>query len=251
MTPWKKRLRACAIHFSMSLAIAAIAAWVVFGVWYPYPYRELSGGRELFTVLVLVDVLLGPLITLVIFNPKKTRKHLTMDFSVVGLLQIGALTYGLWSVFMARPVHLVFEYTRMTVVHAVDVPPESLAKAPSEFARLPMHGPTLLSLRPLHGAESLDSVLQAANGLAQAAQPALWQRYGAAHEQILQESVPAQMLKERFPVHSLEIDKAVASTGHPLTELRSLPLLSRDKSWTVLIDAQTTQPVGFIALDSF
>ena len=251
MPLWKKRLRACAIHFALSLIIASLAAWVVFGVWYPYPYRELSGGRELFTLVVVVDVLLGPLITLVIFNAAKTRRHLAIDFTVVGLLQIGALTYGLWAVFMARPVHLVFEYSRMAVVHAVDVAPETLAKAPPSLAQLPLQGPTLLSLRPLQGAETIESVLQAAGGIAQAAQPALWQPYDAAREQILHVSVPAARFKERFADHGHEIDRAVARTGRPLSALRSLPLLSRQMAWTVLIDAQSAQPVGFVALDSF
>ncbi len=47
------------------------------------------------------------------------------------------------------------------------------------------------------------------------------------------------------------IDQAVARTGLPLDQLRTLPLLSRKIAWTVLIDAQTAQPVGFVALDSF
>lgn len=251
MSSWKKRLRATAIHFAMSLTVAAFAALVVFGVWYPYPYRELSGGRELFTLVVVVDVLLGPLITLVIFNSAKTRRHLAMDFTVVGLLQVCALVYGLWTVFMARPVHLVFEYSRMVVVHAADVSPETLAKAPSNLAELPLRGPTLLSLRPLKGAEAIESVLQATAGIAQAAQPTLWQPYDVAREQILQESVSIARLKERFGDHSKEIDSAVARTGQPLSALRSLPLLSRQAAWTVLIDARSAQPVGFMALDSF
>ena len=121
----------------------------MFGWWYPYPYRELSGGRELFTLVVAVDVVLGPLITLVIFNAAKTRRHLLMDFSVIGLLQVAALAYGLWTVFVARPVHLVFEYNRMAVVHAVDIEPSTLTQAPPGFQQLPVGGPTLLSLRPL------------------------------------------------------------------------------------------------------
>ena len=102
---WKNRLRASVIHLAISLAIASLAALLVFGWWYPHPYRDLSGGRELFTLVVAVDVVLGPLITLVIFNPAKTRRHLVMDFTVIGLLQVAALAYGLWTVFVARPVN--------------------------------------------------------------------------------------------------------------------------------------------------
>lgn len=251
MQSWKSRLRASAIHLAISLSVATFAALLVFGIWYPYPYRELSGGRELFTLVVVVDVVMGPLITLVIFNTQKTRSHLVMDFTVIGLLQVAALAYGMWTVFVARPVHLVFEYHRMTVVHAVDINPEELAKAPPDLRKLPLLGPTLLSLRPLHPSEAIESIFQAIGGLSQAAQPDLWQSYDVARTQILQESRPAAELKDRFASHSDAIDHAVARTGRPLQELRTLPLLSRKTAWTILIDAQSAQPVGFVPLDSF
>ena len=251
MLHWKQRLRASIIHLAMSLAVAALAAFLVFGIWYPYPYRELSGGRELFALVMAVDVVIGPLITLVIFNATKTRRHLVMDFAMIGMLQVAALTYGLWTVFNARPVHLVFEYHRMAVVHAVDIEPDTLTQAPSGLQQLPLRGPTLLSLRPLQGNEAIESVMLATGGISQAAQPHLWQPYEAAREQILQESRPAAQLQERFPSHADAISRAVARTGRPLHALRTLPLLSRKSAWTVLIDAQSAQPVGFVALDSF
>ena len=174
-----------------------------------------------------------------------------MDFAVIGMLQVAALTYGLWTVFNARPVHLVFEYHRMAVVHAVDIERDTLAKAPPGLQRLPMTGPTLLSLRPLLASETIESVLLASNGIAQAAQPALWQPYDAARAEILRESQPAAQLKSRFPTHVDTIDSAVADTGRPLHSLRTLPLISRKTAWTMLIDAESGQPVGFFPLDSF
>ncbi|MBX9936401.1 MAG: pilus assembly protein [Burkholderiaceae bacterium] len=251
MCVWKFRLHASAIHLFISLTIATLAALLVFGWWYPYPYREISGGRELFVLVVAVDVVLGPLITLVIFNATKTRRHLMMDFTVIGLLQVAALSYGLWTVFVARPVHLVFEYRRMAVVHAVDIEPEMLAKAPPGLQKLPLLGPTLLSLRPLQGNEAIESILQATGGIPQAAQPNLWQSYEAAQPQILQESQPVVQLRSRFPAQTDAIDLAIAQTGKNPAELRYLPLLSRKLAWTVLIDAKSAQPVGFVALDSF
>ena len=201
--------------------------------------------------MVAVDVVLGPLITLVIFNAAKTCRHLLMDFSVIGLLQVAALTYGLWTVFSAWPVHLVFEYSRMAVVHDVDIEPSTLTQAPPDLQQLPVRGPTLLSLRPLQGNETVESVMLATNGIPQAAQPALWQPYDAARADILRESHPAEQLKQRFPAQADAIDRAVASTGRPLQALRTLPLLSRKTAWTVLIDAESAQPVGFVAVDSF
>lgn len=231
--------------------IAALAAFLVFKVWYPFPYLKLSGGREIFSWLVLVDIVIGPLITLLIFNIKKSRSHLIIDFTILGLLQIAALSYGLWTMFVARPVHLVFEYQRMAVVHAIDVQPELLPQAPPGLQTFSLVGPTLLSLRPLKASEFVDSTMKAMGGTAQAAQPNLWQPYNAARSEILHESRPLTQLKERFASQTAAIDQAVVQTGLPAERLRTLPLLARKDAWTVLIDAETTLPVGYLPLDSF
>ena len=249
---WKPRLRAASIHLLISLVVAALAAALVFGLWYPYPYRELSGGRALFFMVVGIDVIMGPLITLLIFNAQKTRRHLAADLSVVALLQLAALCYGLWTVFEARPVHMVFEYKSMVVVHAADIEPANLSQAPANLQKLPLTGPTLLSLRPFKNAdEEFDSVSLALAGVRQAAQPALWQPYETAQADILQTAQTLAQLQARFPEQAPAIAQAASATGLPPAQLRSLPLLSRKQASTVLIDAQTAQPVGYIDLDSF
>ena len=152
MGNWKGRLRASSIHLAISLSVTIMAALLVLALWYPYPYREISDGRILFQLVVMVDVIMGPLITFVIFNSAKPRKELVGDLAIVGGLQLAALSYGLWAVFVARPVHLVFEYTRMRVVHAIDVDADLLVKAPASLRALPVTGPTLISLRPFKDA---------------------------------------------------------------------------------------------------
>ena len=91
----------------------------------------------------------------------------------------------------------------------------------------------------------------ATGGIPQSAQSHLWQPDVAAGDETLQVSRPASHLQERFPSHADAIARAVSRTGRPLHALRTLPLLSRKSAWTVLIDAQSAQPVGFVALDSF
>src|SRR6218665_3548464 len=177
---WAGRLRASGIHLGISLGIAALAALLVFGLWYPYPYRDVSGGRTLFLLVVSVDVIMGPLITLAIFNRTKRRRELVLDFTMVGMLQLAALGYGLWTVFVARPVHLVFEYSRMSVVHAIDVDDQLLAKAPPALQKLPITGPTLIALRPFKDAdEQYDATMAALDGAALPARCDLWQPYAS------------------------------------------------------------------------
>lgn len=252
MWQWKEKLNASGTHLGVSLIIAIIIGWLVFGFWYPYPYREISGGRELFIIIMAVDVIMGPLITLVIFNRTKPRRELATDLTLIALLQLAALGYGLWSVYAARPVHLVFEYHRLAVVSAADLDTSTLAQAPSTLQVFPLTGPTLLSLRPFKsGDEQYQSMMLALNGIPQAAQPALWQPWEAERAALLRESRPATELKERFGSQIALINDAIATTGRSAQDMRYLPLVTRKDAWTVLIDAETTSPVGYLPLDSF
>ena len=252
MNKVKDRLGASGIHLGISLCVAVFAAALVFGLWYPYPYGEISGGRELFFLVVAVDVIMGPLITLAIFNRAKPRRELLIDFTVVGLLQLAALGYGLWTVFAARPVHLVFEYSRMSVVHAIDVDSDLLAKAPPSLQTLPVTGPTVIALRPFKNpAEQFDATMAAFEGFPLAARSDLWQAYEPVRADVLKEAKPVAELRARFSNQAAQIDRAIAATGKPVTDLRYLPLLSRKTAWTVLLDTTTAEPLGYLPLDSF
>lgn len=250
---WKGRLKASGIHFCISLLIALLAAALVFGLWYPYPYREIAGGRELFLLVVTVDVILGPLITLIVFNRAKPWRELKRDLTVVVLIQLAALGYGLWAVFVARPVHLVFEYDRFRVVHAVNVPNEMLPMVPDGIDALPLTGPTLLSLRPFKDAnEKMEATLAAVQGgLPLSARPNLWQPYAAAKTEILHEAKPVSQLKARFPSQSAAIDAAIAHTDRKPETLVHLPMVGRKSFWTVFLDPVTAEVLAFMPLDPY
>lgn len=248
---WQSRLKAAGIHLAISLAIAALAALLVFFVWYPYPYREISGGRELFLLVVVVDVIMGPLMTLAVFNPAKPRKMLRLDLAVIGLLQVAALVYGLWTVAVARPVHLVFEIDRFRVVHVADVEPSLLKQASPALQQLPLMGPTLLSVREFKDAkESFDATMAALQGLALGARPDLWQSYDKAKLQIIAAAKPVAELKKRFPARASDIDNALKSIPSN-TPVGYIPLVSRSTFWTVLINTNTAEVLGFVPLDPY
>lgn len=251
-TFWPDRLKASAIHLGLSLLIAALAALLVFGVWYPYPYRELSGGRELFLLVVTVDVILGPLITLAVFNRAKPLPELRRDLAIVVLIQLAALGYGMWTVSVARPVHMVFEYDRFRVVHAIDVPSELLDKTPPGMEALPWTGPTLLALREFKdGQEKMDATVAAMQGISLSSRPDLWRPYAQAVPDILQAARPVSELQARFPARAPEIDRVLAATGRNPQTLRYLPLVGRKDFWTVFLDPVTAQVVATLPLDPY
>ena len=249
---WGDRLKASALHLGLSLCIAALAALLVFAIWYPNPYRGISGGRELFLLLVAVDVILGPLITLAVFNRKKPRGELRRDLMVVGLIQLAALGYGLWTVAVARPVHMVFEYNHFRVVHAIDVPPELLSQTPAGVEALPLTGPTLLGLRPFKdGKERMDATMAALQGLTLSSRPDLWQPYEKSVPEVLKVARPVSELKTRFVNQATEIDRVLSHAGRTAENTVYLPMAGRKSFWTVLLDASRAQVVATMPLDSF
>ena len=249
---WKPRLRASGLHFAISAGVAALAAALVFLIWYPGSYGEISGGHDLFLILISVDIVLGPLMTLAIFNRAKSWPVLRRDLAIVGLVQLAALAYGMWTVFIARPVHMVFEIDRFRVVHAMEIPDSLLAQTPAGVKGLPIFGPTLLALRPFRTSnEKVEATMAALNGLSLSARPDLWLPYPDARAAVLQAAKPAKELKQRFPDRAAEIDKALAAVGHPVDSVLYLPMVGRKSFWTVLLDSTSAEVLGTIPLDSF
>ena len=250
---WRTRLRAALIHLSISALVAALAGLLVFGLWYPYPYRDISGGSELFRLVVAVDVVLGPLITFAIFNRSKPRKELRRDLAIVGVLQLAGLAYGMWTVHLARPVHMVFEYDRFRVVHQVDIPMDLADRTPPGIEVAPFGGPTLLSIRPFRNSnEQMELTLAALGGVHLAARPDMWQPYEDGRAAILAAAKPVSELKSRFAPHAAEIDKLVREAGADPARAAYLPVIARKaEGWTVLLDGSSAKVLGYVPLDSF
>lgn len=248
----RSRLKASGAHLLISLGIATLAALLVFGLWYPYPYREISDGEELFILVVSVDIALGPLLTLSVFDRNKHWAELWRDLTVIGVLQFAALGYGLWTVFQARPVYLVFEIDRFRVVHAIEVDADLLRHAPLALQALPLTGPQLLALRDFKDEqEKMEATITALQGISLASRPDLWQPYTQARMTILKEAHPIADLITRFPSQTMAIDQVLRMSGRTPQNTVYLPLVGRKSFWTIFLDSETAEVVATMHLDSF
>ena len=202
--------------------------------------------------MVTVDVILGPLITLAVFNRKKPWTELRLDLALVGLIQLSALAYGLWTVAVARPVHLVFEIDRFRAIHAIEVEPDLLERAPKGIYAMPWTGPTLLSVRNFKdGNESAEATMAALQGVNIGARPDFWQSYAAGIPDVLKVAKPVATLKTRFPSRAAEIDKLLADASKAPQSLLYVPMVGRKSFWTVFVDPITAEVVATMPLDSF
>ncbi|MBB5018133.1 hypothetical protein HNQ59_001418 [Chitinivorax tropicus] len=100
------RIRAALIHFAMSLVIFCIVVGICIYYWYPGPFFWIDGGWQGLRIATPVDLILGPLLTLILFVPGK--KGLKFDLAMIAALQLGALAWGIHAIHQQRPTLLVY-----------------------------------------------------------------------------------------------------------------------------------------------
>ena len=241
-------------HLAASALIAAFCAALVFGLWYPYPYSELASGRELFALLTSVDIVAGPLLTFIVYNPQKPRRELWRDIGTVVVLQLAALGYGLHIVAEARPVFLAFEGDLFRVVAVPDIDSASLAQAPTGMSQLSWTGPRTIGVKLLgsNDPEYPQSILLAMQGVHPAFRPERWVHYDVQRQQVIRRSKPLSELKRKRPEQSSLIDEAVREKGLIETDLGYLPLVSSHHTdWIVVIDLKDGSPRLYLPIDGW
>lgn len=102
------RFGAFLVHLGISLVIFAVLAAVVVFVWYPDFFFTTDGGWQGIRIIAMVDLVLGPVLTLIVFNRAKPRAELTRDLTIIGLLQAVCLAAGVYVVYAERPLALVY-----------------------------------------------------------------------------------------------------------------------------------------------
>ncbi|NMM78961.1 hypothetical protein B2J89_20175 [Acidovorax sp. SRB_24] len=260
-TRFRDALCAAALHFVLSAAVAGLTAFLVFGFWFPGSLRELVGGAELFWLVVGVDLVCGPLLTLVMFNPIKSRAELRRDLALVAVIQLLALGYGIQTLSYARPVALVHEVDRFRVIGFADLDEADAVHAPDWAKPWRLSRPRTVGIRAaISGQEQLDSIDASIQGIEPSQRPSWWQDYARSVPQVLQRARPLTELRAKHPAQAALLDTAVTSaiadaqpgeTTDP-NALRWLPLVSRRATnWVVLLDPVTARVRGYAHLDGF
>lgn len=251
---WKEKVRAFFIHLGVSALVAAIIAWLIYKVWYPYPYRDILWGQSIYKLLIGVDVIVGPTITFIVFNKNKSFFERTLEIIFIVALQIGALGYGIWALAQARPAQIVFEYDHFQVVPVYLVPPPQPGNNfDHQIALEPWTGPNLISLRRLpqdeKNIEKWKKNIEF-GGPPISVQPSLWQAYDLAHNAVIAASRPLEELLHEFPKEKDNIHIAAQKTGIQINLLTYIPIYSGTKAGALLLKKETSEIVGMALINS-
>jgi hypothetical protein len=244
------RWKAFAIHLGISAMIGSTVVAAMLLVWYPGPFFTAMGGNDLVLILIGVDVVLGPLVTLVVFNPGKGARLLRMDLAIIGALQAAALAYGVHVIAEARPVYMVFTVDRFDIVAANDLKDAELSRVTDpRFSGVPWGRPRTIAVRsPRDPREQMRIIESALAGADLQTFPQYYVPYEELAGEALKRSSPLPLLRRRHPEARAYIDQELAKLGRTDADTRFLPLKARSRDYCTLLDGKTGAVVGFLEL---
>jgi len=239
------RWKASGLHLALSVAIGLTVVCLMLLVWYPWPLFEAAGGSELVLLLIGVDVVLGPLLTLILFKPGKPG--LKFDLALIAAIQFSALAYGASVMFEARPVFMVFNIDRFTLTTSSQIPEGALARSRPPYDALTLGRPRTVAAQmptdPQGKNKLMDYVL---SGFDVPQLPEYFVAYEVLSAEAAARARPLDELVERHPQAAQELQRLAAA--HAPGTLRWLPLRAPVRDMSVLIDATSGGVVRVVPL---
>lgn len=113
------RWQAFLIHLGLSTVIYLVLLYHIVFVWYPQPYFSADGGWQGVRLITGVDLVLGPVLTLIVF--KAGKPGLKRDLGVIAALQIAALVWGTWIVHDQRTVMVTYAEGNFYAINGEEV----------------------------------------------------------------------------------------------------------------------------------
>jgi hypothetical protein len=115
------RLKAFSLHLLSSATVLTLVLGTLYFGWYRWPGWYLTDVTRVVLVMVCVDVVLGPTLTLIIANKSKPRRELVRDIGIIVAVQLSALSYGSASLWNGRPLYYAFSENILQLVQAYDI----------------------------------------------------------------------------------------------------------------------------------
>jgi hypothetical protein len=115
------RLGAFGLHLLGSASALTLILGGLYLGWYRWPGWYLTGVAHVLLIVGIVDLGLGPTLTLVVANPRKPRRELARDIAIIVTVQIAALIYGTFTLWQGRPLYYAFSVNSLDMVQASDI----------------------------------------------------------------------------------------------------------------------------------
>ncbi len=240
----KFRIKATGIHLLVSVLVALIGIGLVFWVWHPAPLQKAVGVTHIFLMMLGIDVVLGPLLTLLVASSKE-KKTLKFDLSVIAAVQLAAYLYGMHSIAVSRPVYVAFDKLRFEVVQADSVVRATDKTILPEYQSNPLFAPQWVSVRPYKDAaeQNQRTMLEMQEGISPSMMADLYQPLNDGWGGMLERKHGLDELKQYNPAE--QVAKELAA--YPQAD-SYLPMKAPSVDMVVLLDSRQKQVLGIVDL---
>ena len=238
-----KRLKFFLSHLFFSLLISLIVIGVVFFIWYPTPLATAAGVTKIFLMLIAIDVIVGPLLGLLVY--KEGKKTLKFDLSVIIILQISALFFGIFSIEKGRPVWLVYNVDRFELVRKNEIITEHLEQVKPQFKQPSWLKPQYIAVEFAKDKKQRedDMFAEVLGGISIAQKPERYVDFDHAIPQIKQRAKNVKELEQYNDIQQVQkiLHQYPEVTGY-------VPLKANAVDMTVLINKEKGEVVKIVDL---
>ena len=239
------RYQASLVHLLISALLVGGVVGIVYWLWYPEPTFGIVGVLPIILMLIGVDLVLGPLLTMIVY--KHGKPGLKFDLSVIVLVQIAALVYGAHTLYQEKPHYLVFSVDRLEFLAQRHIDPlvmrfeesqtEHFAGLVQVFARRPED--------PEEYQRYLDSVVSEGQPDLER-RPEYWELWSDGAADIREQIRPLEAIKPSSPAEQENVQQAFEKHTRNHPNLGVLPIGGIPENVGLLLDRDTLEIVDVI-----
>lgn len=238
-----KRLKFFIKHLTLSLVFSIILLGLLLSFWYQMPLAKAVGVTSIILILFFIDITLGPLLGLLVY--KEHKKCLKFDLSIIIIIQIFALLYGVYTLEQGRPVWIAYNVDRFELVRKNELIIENLDQAKTQFQKTSFLSPQYVSVELAKDKlqRQNDMFAEALGGISIAQKPERYVEFTKALSQIKKRAKSLNEL-EQFNDHE-QVRKILVkypqATGY-------VPLKANAVDMTVLVNKETGEVIKIVDL---
>ena len=238
-----KRLKFFFSHLSISFLIALLVIGLVFFVWYPAPLAKAVGVTNIFLMMLAIDVIVGPILGWLVYQEGK--KTLKFDLSVIILIQIAALCYGVFSIEQGRPAWLVYNVDRFELVRKNELVDTNIQQAQPQFQQPSWFKPQYVATEFAKDTQQRNDEMfaEVLGGISIAQRPERYVELTQVTTQIQQRALPLKELEQYNP--KTDVEKTLAK--YPKADAW-LPLKANAVDMVVLVNKESSSIIKIVDL---
>lgn len=248
MNKLSAKFRAWMVHLLLSFCVLLPILLLIFFRWFPYPFFSVQNAGHVVALLVGLQLVFIPFLTFVVYAPRK--KGLKFDLSVIALVQLAALLYGVYAIYSERPTYVVFAVDRYVPLAAKDVSfagtglegfGEGRAGEPAyAFAELPMG----------QAYENFQNSVLFGGQPDLERRPEFWIPLETGREAILSSAMPLLVLMEQRPASAKALSDAAMRTDQDPAESVYVPMPGKRDDFAAILDPDTGKVIAAVAVEN-